>query len=382
MRSIKTKAFSLILAGSMLLALAGCNMSAPSTVGNIGGVEIPSGLYLLMQYNAYNTAASNATLPEGKKSSDVSAVLKAECTGTIGDEEVTATGAEYIQKLTDRSVDYYAAVEKTFAELGGELDADTLDSVTTTADSMWESNGKLYEANGIGRSTVENYLLNAQKAKKILEMTYGENGTTPVTESEYKNYIADNCYYIESVQLPLINYTSYTAATEEQKAAIEEIAEACRKDLSEKTLGEGAAASQVYTAAMTYAPQAMQAMGGTMESSQAVYYGASQLFTPSALSGYANSEDGTNKLTDPLDAAQPGEWITIDLGSSILVARRLDPLSTGASVSDLVKGYDLLTAMKSSDMQNEMYAAGAALEHNLDASAIKTYAASKIKKNV
>lgn len=382
MRSIKTKGFSLILAGSMLLALAGCNMSAPSTVGNIGGVEIPSGLYLLMQYNAYNTAASKATLPEGKKSSDVSAVLKAECTGTIGDEEVTATGAEYIQKLTDRSVEYYAAVEKTFAELGGELDADTLDSVTTNADSMWESNGKLYEANGIGRSTVENYLLNAQKAKKILEMTYGENGTTPVTESEYKNYIADNCYYIESVQLPLINYTSYTAATEEQKTAIEEIAETCRKDLSEKTLGEGAAASQVYTAAMTYAPQAMQAMGGTMESSQAVYYGASQLFTPSALSGYANSEDGTNKLTDPLDAAQPGEWITIDLGSSILVARRLDPLSTGASVSDLVKGYDLLTAMKSGDMQNEMYAAGAALEHNLDASAIKTYAASKIKKNV
>lgn len=382
MRSIKTKGFSLILAGSMLLALAGCNMSAPSTVGNIGGVEIPSGLYLLMQYNAYNTAASKATLPEGKKSSDVSAVLKAECTGTIGDEEVTATGAEYIQKLTDRSVEYYAAVEKTFAELGGELDADTLDSVTTNADSMWESNGKLYEANGIGRSTVENYLLNAQKAKKILEMTYGENGTTPVTESEYKNYIADNCYYIESVQLPLINYTSYTAATEEQKAAIEEIAETCRKDLSEKTQGESAAASQVYTAAMTYAPQAMQAMGGTMESSQAVYYGASQLFTPSALSGYANSEDGTNKLTDPLDAAQPGEWITIDLGSSILVARRLDPLSTGASVSDLVKSYDLLTAMKSSDMQNEMYAAGAALEHNLDASAIKTYTASKIKKNV
>lgn len=382
MRSIKTKGFSLMLAGSMLLALAGCNMSAPSTVGNIGGVEIPSGLYLLMQYNAYNTAASKATLPEGKKSSDVSAVLKAECTGTIGDEEVTATGAEYIQKLTDRSVEYYAAVEKTFAELGGELDADTLDSVTTNADSMWESNGKLYEANGIGRSTVENYLLNAQKAKKILEMTYGENGTTPVTESEYKNYIADNCYYIESVQLPLINYTSYTAATEEQKTAIEEIAETCRKDLSEKTLGEGAAASQVYTAAMTYAPQAMQAMGGTMESSQAVYYGASQLFTPSALSGYANSEDGTNKLTDPLDAAQPGEWVTIDLGSSILVARRLDPLSTGASVSDLVKSYDLLTAMKSSDMQNEMYAVGAALEHNLDASAIKTYAASKIKKNV
>ena len=379
---MKQKFISLALAVMLLLGVTGCAMSTPASVGSIGGVDIPAGIYLLAQYNAYNTASGAAKLATGETASNVKAVLKAECTGTIGDEEVTATGAEYIQKLTDRSVDYYAAVEKTFAELGGELDADTLESVTTNADSLWESNGKLYEANGIGRSTVENYLLNAQKAKKILELTYGENGTTPVTESEYKSYIADNCYYIESVQLPLINYTSYTAATEEQKAAIEEIAEACRKDLSEKTQGESAAASQVYTAAMTYAPQAMQAMGGTMESSQAVYYGASQLFTPSTLSSYANSEDGTNKLTDPLDAAQPGEWVTIDLDSSILVARRLDPLSTGASVSDLVKSYDLLTAMKSSDMQNELYAAGAALEHNLDASAIKTYAASKIKKNV
>ena len=382
MRSIKTKVFSLAMAGGMLLALAGCNMSAPSTVGTIGGVEIPSGLYLLMQYNAYNTAASKATLPEGKKSDDVKAVLKAECTGTIGDEEVTATGAEYIQKLTDRSIEYYAAVEKTFAELGGELDSDTLDSVASDLDSLWGTNAKVYEANGIGRASVESYLLNAQKAKKILELTYGENGTNPVAEDDYKNYITDNCYYIESVQLPLINYTNYSAATDEQKTAVTEIAEKCRADLSEKAIGDSAAATQVYTAAMTYAPQAMQALGGTMEPSQAVYYGASQLFTPSALSGYANSEDGTNKLTDPLDAAKIGEWVTIDLGSSILVARRLDPLKTGVSVSEMVKTYDLLTAMKSTDMQNEMYAAGAALEHNLDASAVKTYAASKIKKNV
>ena len=40
MRSIKTKLFSLAMAVSMVLALAGCAMSAPSTVGSIGGVEI------------------------------------------------------------------------------------------------------------------------------------------------------------------------------------------------------------------------------------------------------------------------------------------------------------------------------------------------------
>ena len=50
MRSIKTKLFSLAMAVSMVLALAGCAMSTPSTVGSIGGIEIPAGIYLLAQY--------------------------------------------------------------------------------------------------------------------------------------------------------------------------------------------------------------------------------------------------------------------------------------------------------------------------------------------
>ena len=56
MRSIKTKLFSLGMAASMLLALGGCAMSTPANVGSIGGVEIPAGVYLLAQYNSYNTA--------------------------------------------------------------------------------------------------------------------------------------------------------------------------------------------------------------------------------------------------------------------------------------------------------------------------------------
>ena len=66
MRSIKTKLFSLAMAVSMVLALAGCAMSAPSTVGSIGGVEIPAGIYLLAQYNSYNTASGVAELATGE----------------------------------------------------------------------------------------------------------------------------------------------------------------------------------------------------------------------------------------------------------------------------------------------------------------------------
>ena len=379
MRSVKTKLFSLALAVSMVLALAGCNMSAPSTVGSIGGVEIPAGIYLMAQYNAYNTASGVADLATGETASDVKAVLKAECTGTIGDEEVTATGSEYVARLTTRSLEYYAAVEKEFTDRNGVLDDAATAEAANSADNLWSSNGDLYTANGIAKSTVETYLLNTQKAKALLEMTYGADGSAPVTDDEYTAYVNDDCYYIEAVQFPLMDYSSYTFADDDQKAAIMATAESCLAELSETATAETASNSALYTAAMTYVPQAMSALGTDMDASQAVYYAASQLYTPDDLASYGSDE--YNNLTDPLDEAGLNNWTVLDLGTTILVARRIDPFKT-YSVEELNNMYDLLSDMKSTDLQNDLYAAGAALEHDLNSSAMNTYSASKIKKNV
>ena len=379
MRSIKTKLFSLGVAVAMLLALGGCAMSTPANVGSIGGVEIPAGVYLLAQYNSYNTASGLADLATGETANDVKAVLKAECTGTINGEEVTTDGADYINQLTTRAIEYYAAVEKEFDELGGTLDDAATAEAANSADSLWTSNGDLYTANGISKSTVETYLLNAQKAKAILTLTYGADGTSPVTEAEYTDYVNNDCYYVETVQFPLVNYSSYSLATDDQKTQIEGIAAQCLADLNEQATAETASNSALYTAAMTYVPQAMSAMGSTMESAQAVYYAGSQLYTPSDLSSFGG--DGYNNLTDPLDEVPLGSWTTIDLGTTLLVARRIDPLKT-YTVDELNSMYDMLTSMKSEEIQNKQYADGAALEHDLNTSAINTYSASKIKKSV
>ena len=378
MRSIKTKLFSLAMAVSMVLALAGCAMSTPSTVGSIGGVEIPAGIYLLAQYNSYNTASGLAKLATGETASDVKAVLKATCTGTINGEEVTASGSEYVAQLTTRAIEYYAAVEKQFAAQNGVLDDAATAEAANTADSLWGTNGDLYTANGISKATVETYLLNAQKAKVLLKMTYGPEGTTPVTKAEYTDYVNNDCYYIEAVQFPLVNYSSYTMADDTQKAAIMATAESCMEELSRTATAETASSSALYTAAMTYVPQAMAAMGSEMDATQAVYYAASQLYTPVDLSRYGSDE--YNNLTDPLDAAGLNHWTTIDLGTTILVARRIDPFKT-YTVDELDSMYDLLTDMKSTAIQDELYAAGAALEHDLNSAALNTYSASKIKKN-
>ena len=379
MRSIKTKLFSLAMAAALVLALAGCAMSTPSTVGSIGGVEIPAGVYLLAQYNSYNTAASAADLATGETASDVKAVLKATCTGTINGEEVTAVGSDYVAQLTTRAIEYYAAVEKEFDELGGTLDDAATAEAANSADSLWTSNGDLYTANGISKSSVEAYLLNAQKAQALLQMTYGADGTNPVTDEQYTDYVTNNCYYIEAIQFPLVDYSSYTMADDDQKAAIMATAESCMAELNETATAETASNSSLYTAAMTYVPEAMAAMGSTMDASQAVYYASSQLYTPSNLSSYGSDE--YNNLTDPLDEAGMNNWTTIDLGTTVLVARKIDPFKT-YTVDELNSMYDLLTAMKSTDIQDELYAAGAALEHNLNSSALNTYSASNIKKNV
>lgn len=380
MRSIKTKLFGLGMAAAMLLSLAGCNLSTPASVGSIGDVDIPAGVYLLAQYNAYNTASGLAELATGETANDVKAVLKAECTGTIGDEEVTATGAEYVEKLTLRAIEYYAAVETKFAELGATLEDAATSEVADNVDSMWESNGDLYEANGIGKNSLQAYLLNAQKASTILTLLYGPDGSQPVTDTEYTDYINNDCYYIESVQIPLVDYSSYTMADDDQKAAIQQIAEECKNTLSEQANTEELTGSALYEAASTYVPQAMEALGATMEdATQAMYYAGAQLYTPDDLSSYGS--DDYNNLTDPLDEAGMNQWTVVDLGTTLLVARRIDPLKS-YTVEDLTGMYDLLTAMKSDDLQNQFYADGAALAHNLDEGAMKTYSASKIKKNV
>lgn len=379
MHSIKTKLFALGMAVSMLLGLAGCALSTPADVGTIGDVKIPAGVYLLAQYNAYTTASGLADLATGETANDVKAVLKAECTGTIGDEEVTATGAEYVEKLTLRAIEYYAAVETKFAELGATLEDAATAEAADSAQSLWDSNSELYAANGIGKGSIEAYLLNAQKASKIQDLLYGENGMTPVTEQDYADYITNQCYYIESVQIPLVDYTTYSMADDEQKAQIQVLADQCMQDLNVQATGE-TATSAIYTEASTYVPQALAIMGGTMEdATQAMYYAGSQLYTPDDLAAYGSDE--YNNLTDSLDAVPMGIWTTIDLGTTLLVARRIDPL-VSYTAGDLATMYDLLTSMKSTELQDQFYAEGAALEHALDAGAMKTYSASNIKKNV
>ena len=378
MKSLRAKFLSLGMAMLLLLAASGCTITTPSSVGSIGDVEIPAGIYLLAQYNAYNTASGDADLATGESARDVKAVLRAECTGTIGDEEVTTDGADYIAQLTLRSLEYYAAVETMFDELSGVLDDAATSEAADTAASVWESNGDLYAANGISQATIEQYLLNNQKAQACLELLYGENGQTPVTEAEYTDYLQNECLYIDEVQLPLFDANTYAFADEEQADEIQALAEECPATLNEwATAEQGRSERQVsmIEAASEYIPRTGEILGATMESAQALQYISSQLMTPDTLTSYGDS------LTEAADAAGENTWFTYDTGMSVAVMCSVDPLEA-YSLQELIEGYDLLRTMKGTEMDNQFYAEGAALAHNLDQSAMNTYKPGNIKTEV
>lgn len=375
MKSLHARFLSLGLAVAMLLGVTGCTVSTPSSVGSIGGVEIPAGIYLLAQNNAYQTVSGLADLATGETADDVKAVLKAQCTGTIGDEEVTTDGADYLERLTLRNLQYYAAVEAKFDELGATLDDAATAEAADTAASEWESDGDVYTANGISQATLEQYELNSAKADACLELIYGENGQTPVTDEEYIDFLYNDCRYVDVVQLPLFDSASYAFADEDQNAQIQALAQECADTLNGWASAESGRTERftsMYEAADQYVAQAMEVLGATPESGMGAYYVGSQLLTPETLKSYGTT------LTDALDAAGKGVWTTVDLGMSIGVMCDVDPLEAD-TLQNYKDTYDLLSLLKGDELQDQFYADGAAMEQNLDASAMKTYKASNIK---
>lgn len=375
MNSLRTKFLSLGLALVMALTATGCAIRTPATVGHIGSVEIPAGIYLLAQYEAYSTAAGDADLATGETADDVAAVLKAECTGEIGGEQVTTDGADYVARLTLRNLQYYAAVEAKFDELGGTLSSYSTSEAAEQAAELYESNSDLYRANGIGQDTLEAYQLNATKAQSIARLIYGEDGQTPLTDEDYTTYLQDDCLFLDTVQLPLFDAATYAFADEDQSEQIAALAQQCADTLNGWATAEQGRSERytsMYEAAQQYVPQASEVLGATMESAAALDYVGSSLMTPEDIVLYGSS------LTDLVEENGLDHWFVFNTGTAFTVMCAVDPLEV-ASLETYKAQPDVLTAMKGDEVEQMLYDEGAAMEQALDQSAMNAYKPSNIK---
>ena len=281
MRMKKTAAFA--AAALLCVSLFGCTIKSPATVGSIGGVEIPAGVYLLAQYNAYEQAATR--VEDSKK------VL----TSKIKDSE--QTGAEYIAEETLKFIELYAAVETRFAELGGELTEEQQATVESQTETLWTQSQKSYEKNGIGRTSLKSHVANIVKQDALLDMIYGNGGGAAVADDELAKWVEQNYLRADYLTLPIIDFTNYVMLTEDQTAKMRTLA---------------------------------------------------------------------------------GEATVVNIGSSLLVLVRQETLLTADYTIDSIRS-SALSAMKSSELEEELRAQGAAAEHQLDQGAMNTYSAKKVK---
>ena len=356
---MKKKLIALVCALALAVGLVGCSLSTPDSVGTIGEVDISSGLYLLAQFDAYQTAADLAS--DDQDATKVSSFLKATITVDDATGE-TAVVSDYVAQKTLENLESYAAIETRFDALGGVLTPDEEAQADSYASQLMEQNGDLYKANGIGLDTLKRFERILIKSSDLLTLCYGTDGETPVSDAELTSHLEDEMVYIRYVVVPLYNTSTFAFADDDQSAA-----ESCNA----ATPDGASAQTSAFSAAVAAALPDIYAVLDSEPSSD-----ASSLST--ALLGSDNidatfSEEGT---ADAVRALKPGEAAAVQYNAaSIILMMRIDPLQV--STLDALRT-QILSDMKGDELEDALTAYGSTLENDLSTSAMNKMPASKI----
>ena len=362
---MKKKLIALLAAVAMVFSLAACG-STPDSVGTIGTVDITSGLYLLAQYDAYQKAADLATSEQD--ATDVKAFLKQTIT-VDADSGETATVSDYVSQKTMENLETYAAIETRFEELGGQLTAEEEAQADSYASQLMEQYGDTYKANGIGLNTVQRFERILIKSSDLLELVYGVDGETPVSDADLTSHLENNMYELAYYTIPLYNTSTYAFADDDQKAQMLTLAQQAATAVN---LASNESASEqvsaLNAAAQAALPDIYAVLGGTADntSPKTELLGSSTLDSTFTQSGSA----------DTIRSLAYGQAAAVQYSSyAMMLALRVDPLSV-ASLDDLRD--QVITDMKTSELKTALSDSGASLENHLDTSAMNKLPMTKI----
>ena len=358
---MKQKLLALASALALCFSLAGCHTSTPDTVGSIGGEEISSGLYLLAQFDAYQQAAQYAG--EDQDPASVKSFLNATITPD-GGEAVTVS--DFVAQTTLEELRRYVAVEARFAELGGELDPAYTAQADSYTDQLLQNYGSLYAANGIGEDTIRNYEYNLAKQTALIDLIYGQEGETPLTDEELTDHLQNEMLYLRYATVPLYNTSTFAFADEDQTAEMLSLAEEAAASSTPVTFDETVAAAL---------PGIYAVLDAELTAEDAAAQLSSSFLTRSQL-----TESFSEEAAATLGGLAVGDAAAVEYGAtSLLIALRLDPLET--LTLDALRA-TILSDMGASLIEADMDAAGAALSAELDQDAMSKLPASKIKMTV
>lgn len=366
---MKHKLLALLCAAALAFGLAGCVLSTPDTVGSIGNVEISSGLYLLAQYNAYQSAAKLAS--SDQDSTNVKSFLKETIT-TDADSGETAAVSDYVAQKTQENLELYAAVEARFDALGGQLTEAEEAQADSYASQLMDQYGDTYKANGIGLETLQRFERILLKSTDLLDLVYGTNGETPVSDADLTSHLENQMYKLAYYSIPLYNSSTYAFADDDQKDTMLRLAQAAVDSYNASAPAD--AVSQ-FTAFHEVSSAALSGIYAVLDSTVPTD-GTASLQTELLSSSTLDSAFSTEGSADTIRSLSFGQAAAVQYSSlSMMLAVRLDPLD-GAALDDVRA--QVLADLKSDELQDALAAYGASMQHSLDSSAMGKLPAQKI----
>lgn len=366
---MKHKLLALLCAAALAFGLAGCVLSTPDTVGSIGNVEISSGLYLLAQYNAYQSAAKLAS--SDQDSTNVKSFLKETIT-TDADSGETAAVSDYVAQKTQENLELYAAVEARFDALGGQLTEAEEAQADSYASQLMDQYGDTYKANGIGLETLQRFERILLKSTDLLDLVYGTNGETPVSDADLTSHLENQMYKLAYYSIPLYNSSTYAFANDDQKDTMLRLAQAA---VDSYNASAPADAVRQFTAFHEVSSAALSGIYAVLDSTVPTD-GTASLQTELLSSSTLDSAFSTEGSADTIRSLSFGQAAAVQYSSlSMMLAVRLDPLD-GAALDDVRA--QVLADLKSDELQDALAAYGASMQHSLDSSAMGKLPAQKI----
>ena len=218
---------------AIVCAVSMCGCADNGYIGTIGGMQIPSGIYLYnVEFTAYNKAADMVKEEKGDSAG----------TGEITVFTETIEGKPASSWIKDYSLEQlkrYVAIENLFNEHGLELsteDKENVNNYIATLDDdlgvyaqyygIEESSfGEHYENLGISKSSLRSIMENTYKEKYVFQKYYDKDGITPVTDEEINSYAAENYAVVKLLKLDFTDYQGLELKDEKDIQAVKDLAQ-------------------------------------------------------------------------------------------------------------------------------------------------------------
>ena len=383
MNKMTKRAMAAVLCGALALTACSCG-NTTGTALTIDGTDIPAGVYICYQMDAYSKA--QAALAEAQPDLDMYAEdfdIKAQTIEGVNAEE-------WIKNKTFELCRNYVAANKAFDEYGLSLTAEQQAEINQYVTSAWKEEnmyaqylygfdtiGEYYESKGVGEKSYKETQTLYYKQEAVFNHLYGEGGELEVPAEEISAKILSDYALVLSFEVDpaygkaqdyvdmLNGGTSFTAAKQAYDQA-EAVAEA------EEAKKEAEEAGEEYDGTLPEDVVVAEVEESTLKDVVNVNDVAPSESYVKDVFAMANSENKLITVSEDITGADG----TTTTAISYYVVKKLD-ISADAKVMEEYSE-TVLFDMKSSELEETLKAKGAAYSLTENAAAIKLYTIDKI----